>query len=794
MTDETEKKGKKAPKDEHAFLELATKRLKREIDADDHNRQAAIEDLKFLNGDQWDPAEEQRRRLRGRPCLKTNELPKYVNQVVGDMRHNRARIKVRPVDSAGDVNIAKIRSGVIANIEYLSNAEAIYDYAGEMATSCGLGAWRVLTRYTEENPFVQEIYLERIKNPFLVYMDSNAKSEVGADSKYGFCLEKVTREEFEERYPDEEPPGDALKVGKGVANEVWFENDAFFIADYYVIESEKTDMVLTEDGQTWKKEEFEEKLAEWIEAEKAKILFPAPPALPARPRWRGDTPPTTETTRGVSPQLLGATERLPVSPMGAPPGPPGMPSTPPVQSPNPSVAGQQGQQSPSVLPLIKPPAPVPPPSLTIAKEREVEYPKVRHYAICADRILDGPNDVPGKYIPLVVVKGPERVIEGKTYVRSLIRDAKDPQRLLNFWVTDAAEIVDMIPKAPWIGTAKQFEGYEQDYAAANAENFPFLKYNIDQGAPPPQRMNPPNPPTAVFEQIGQAKQAIKDTIGMFGSEVGDKGPELSGKAILQRQKPGDVGTFAFIDNLSRAIAHCGRVINEMIPEVYDTQRDIRIRNVDDTETFVPVNTTAGAALDAVMRNPEQYQGMDKNKLIRLAAKNGRNARYNDLTAGKYDVVVTTGPSYSTQRQEAAQSLERLVAAYPPIMKIAGDLVYKFQDFLGAEEIAERVEKTMPPTLVPPKEGEPRIQPPPPPLVLVKMEELKVKQMHLEVEKEKLLVQKLKALKEAQETSGEVRKMLLGLLGEIFKGGMAGAPVGAPVRPAGATPPLATYQE
>ena len=420
---------------EREFLDLATKRLKREIDADDHNRTSAIEDLKFLNGDQWDPAEEQRRRLRGRPCLKSNELPKYVNQVVGDMRHNRARIKVRPVDSAGDVNIARIRSGVIANIEYLSNAEAIYDYAGEMATSAGYGAWRVLTRYTRENPFLQEIYLERIKNPFLVYLDSSAKSEVGADAKYGFVLEKVTREEFEERYPDKEPPGDALRVGKGVRQEVWYEGGAFFIADYYVIEHELVEMVLTEDGQTWKKAEFEEKLAEWLEAEETKKLLHAP--------------------AGPSQFSL-------------------------AQPPNPLVPGQQ--DPPGAAPM-QPPAPVPPPSLTVARQREVEYPRVRHYAITADQVLDGPNDVPGAYIPLILVKGPERVIEGKSYVRSLIRDAKDPQRLLNFWVTDAAEIVDMIPKAPWIGTARQFEGYEQDYAAANAENFPFLKYNIDSGAP-----------------------------------------------------------------------------------------------------------------------------------------------------------------------------------------------------------------------------------------------------------------------------------------------------------------------
>ncbi len=568
-------------KNEREFLDLAAKRLKREIDADSANRQNAVEDLKFLNGEQWDPAEEQRRKMRGRPVLKTNELPKYVNQVVGDMRHNRARVKVRPVDSKADVNIAKIRSGLIANIEYLSNAEAIYDYAGEMATSCGYGAWRALTRYTDENPFLQEIYLERIRNPFLVYMDSSAKSEVYADARYGFVLEKVTREEFEERFPGKEAPGDPIKVGKGVGQEIWFEQDAFFIADYYVVESETRSMVLTEDGQIWERKEFEERLAEWLEGEEAKAELQA--LAIAMPQMQmGDGRPVA-----ALPREMGATAE-----MGAKP-----PS-----SPLPSAASAGSIASISERAPISPlpsPSPTPPPSLTVAEERDIEFPKVRHYAITADQILNGPNDVPGRFIPIILLRGPERNIEGKTYVRSLIRDAKDPQRLLNFWVTDAAEIVDMIPKAPWIGTARQFEGYEQDYAAANAENFPFLKYNIDSGAPPPTRVGPGAPPVAVFEQIGQAKQAIRDTIGMFGSDIGDRGPELSGKAILQRQKPGDIGTFAFIDNLSRAIAHSGRVINEMIPEVYDTQRDVRIRNTDDTETFVPVNTTAGEAFDAL---------------------------------------------------------------------------------------------------------------------------------------------------------------------------------------------------
>ncbi len=708
---------------EREFLDTATKRLQREIDADDHNRQASIEDLKFLNGDQWDAAEEARRRLRGRPCLRTNELPKYVNQVVGDMRQNRARVKVRPVDSAGDVDMAKIRSGLIANIEYLSDAEAIYDYAGEMAVSCGYGAWRVGTRYTEENPFLQEVYLERIKNPFLVYMDSSAKSEVYADAKYGFVLEKVTREEFEERFPGKEPPGDPVKTGKGTGQEVWYAQGAFFIADYYVIEREKKTVCLMGDGQLLDKAEAERLADEWR---------------------AGQAADGQEAVMALAAAMV-----------------PGAPS--PHEAPD--AAGRpdatQGAVPPEAFPLL-------PPSLTIAGERTVEAPRVRWYAITANQVLDGPKDVPGRYIPIIVVKGPERNIEGKTHVRSLIRDAKDPQRLLNFWVTDSAEIVDMIPKAPWIGTARQFEGYEQDYAAANAENFPFLKYNIDQGAPPPQRVAVSGVPVAVFEQIGQAKQAIKDTIGMFAADIGDRGPELSGKAILQRQKPGDVATFAFIDNLARSISHSGRVINEMIPEVYDTERDVRIRNADETEEFAPVNTTAGSVMEALAANAGRYAGLDREGLARIMARHGGSARYNDLTAGRYDVVVTTGPSYATQRQEAAQSLERLVAAFPQVMTVAGDLIYKFQDFLGAEEIAERIERTMPPALVPPKEGAPPRPPqPPPPQMQVKMLEMEVKRTELQVQQQKLQVEKLRALKEAQSENGEVRTMLLDLLSEVF---------------------------
>lgn len=191
----------KATKKEQEIIDAAMKRLKRCVDAEQHNRTMAVEDLKFVNGEQWDAGERKRRADKGRPALQFNMLQKFVDQVVGDMMHNSPQIKVRPVDSKADINIAKIRQGIISNIEYLSNSKAIYGYAARQQVSSGYGAWRILTRYTEENPFLQEAYLESVRNPFLVYMDPDCRDQNFADAKFGFVLEKMPLDAFKEKYP-----------------------------------------------------------------------------------------------------------------------------------------------------------------------------------------------------------------------------------------------------------------------------------------------------------------------------------------------------------------------------------------------------------------------------------------------------------------------------------------------------------------------------------------------------------------------------------------------------------------
>lgn len=759
-------------KKQDEICELARKRLKKCVDAENHNRVAAIEDLKFAIGqDQWDPADKQRRTQRGRPSIQINLLPAYIKQVAGDMRMNRPKIKVKPVDSKASPHLARIREGIIGNIEYLSNAESIYDDAAKMLVTCGYGAWRILTQYTDYDPFIQEIYLERVKNPFQVYLDPNAKDPSGADAKYGFVLRKMPREEFEDEYPGKQMPGENVKASMGISSENWYDENNVTVAEYYVLETKKEKMVQLASGETMTEEKFNEEVQAW-ERKKALFEMVQQQMLQLQAQQR---------------EMMMARQQPPGpgGPGGPPPGSPPMaggppPGTPPQGPPGPGPGlGQNPPGPPGQMPGQMPQGPPPPPPELgqrpeIKKRRSVDRVKVKQYHISAVDVLEGPNDVPGKYIPIVLVKGEETNVEGKPFIEGLIRQAKDPQRLFNYWTTAAAETVALAPKAPWVGTAKQFEGYENDYANANVENYPYLLYNKDEGATPPQRTHVGDPPVAIFTQIAQAQENIRQTIGLHKIDVGDDTPERTGAAVTNKQRPGDISTYVYSDNMRKGIAHGGRIINEMIPEVYDSERDIRIRDIDDSETYVPINTTAGQALKAITENPMRFKGMDVKQLKQDIKIKGRGALYNDISDGRYDIVVVTGPSFATQRQEASESMMRIISAYPQLMQMAGDLVVGNMDFKDADRLAHRLEKTLPQGLREPREGEPPPQPlPPPPQVQMIIEQIKSEQVRQQTEGLKQKTQNIKAqvelvklYKETQETDKEIRKVILQVLAEL----------------------------
>lgn len=746
------------------FLDKVMKRLKKAFKAYGNNLRESIEDLRFLNGDQWDEDEKKRRKLRKQPMLTINMLPEKVDKVVGDIRQNRARIKVRTADMEADPNIAAIREGIIRGIEYDSNASAIYDYTGGRVAECGHGAWRYLTRWCEDNPFVQEIYMSLIKNSFTVLLDPAAKEPNKSDANWGFILSRMSREEFEETYPKADVPSESFsEVGEGLDKEKWWDGETITIAEYFEVQDEEKLKCLMADGTVLDKEEADKRIKEWIEKKDKIELFYKSINAPQIPLPQQASMPSIPSTS--SPTLVGSIAPVPkmgsqtmnISAGGV--NPPAQAATPVPKTPPPPIT--QIQQPMPGVKIDLPPEP------RVLKEKSTKVRKVVQYVVTAVEVISGPNKVPGKYIPIVEVVGKERDIEGETIVRGIIRDAKDPQRLVNYWNTAGSETVALAPKAPWVGTAKQFEGYEEDYANANIDSLPFLKYNPDPKASgPPKRLGAGDPPMAIFSQISIAEKNLDRVTGGF--ELREAAPDASSKALIQRQKPTELSTFTYIDNLAQAICFGGKILNEMIPEVYDTERDVSIRNEDETETFVPINTTAENAAKLIEKYPHRYVGMNASMIRKAILGSGVDNKFNNIGIGKYKVIVDLGPSYATQRQEAVDNFVKLVQTAPELWKVAGDLIVENLDVMGSQKLANRIRKTMNPKFLEVKPGE--VPPPPPPIppaLQLLMEKGQTEKIKQNKELLKTRVEMIRLYKETKETDTELRNEILKTIKELY---------------------------
>lgn len=304
----------------------------------------------------------------------------------------------------------------------------------------------------------------------------------------------------------------------------------------------------------------------------------------------------------------------------------------------------------------------------------------------------------GKWIPIIRVIGNEVEVEGRLHVSGLIRNAKDAQRLYNYWVSQEAEMLALAPKAPFIGYGGQFEGYENQWKTANINNWPYLEVNPDvtdgQGnvLPLPQRATPPLAQAGLIQAKMGASDDIKSTTGQYDASLGAEANEKSGKAIIARERQTDTGTYHYVDNDARAIRHSTRQIVDLIPKIYDTKRVARIIGIDGEPDHAEID-------------PEQEEPI---KTIKDPDTGATIKKIYNPTIGTYDVCVTTGPSYMTKRQEAVEGMIQLLQGNPDLWAVAGDLFVKNMDWPGADELAERLKKTIDPKLISDDEEDPAL--------------------------------------------------------------------------------------
>jgi hypothetical protein len=604
--------GGKPPKSDSDILTTARARLDMAVSALAESREDEIDDLRFYAGSpdnhwQW-PADVlatrgavQGQTINARPTLTINKLPQHVRQVTNDMRQNRPGAKVIPVDDNADVEVADIFNGMIRHIEYISDADVAYDTACENQVSYGEGYITLMTEYCDENTFDQDIKIGRVRNSFSVYMDPLIQDPTGADAKWCFITEDLTKAEYERQYPDAAPISTLQSLGVGdqsISN--WLNEDTVRIAGYYYIDYDKTTLNLYPGNQT-------------------------------------------------------AFEGTPEDKM---------------------LKGMFGK----------------PVNKRVSERPRVKYCKINGYEILEEK------EWAGKWIPVIRVVGNEFEVDGRLYVSGLVRNAKDAQRMYNYWVSQEAEMLALAPKAPFIGYGGQFEGYEDKWKTANTNNWPYLEVNPDvtdgQGAvlPLPQRAQPPMASTGLLQAKAGASEDIKSTTGQYNASLGMGSNERSGKAILARQREGDVGTYHYGDNLTRAVRHVARQLVDLIPKIYDTQRIARIIGEDGETKMVKINPDQPQPVNKIVNE----QGIVIEKI------------YNP-GVGKYDVVATTGPGYATKRQEALEAMAQLLQGNPQLWTVAGDLFVKNMDWPGAQEMSKRFAKTIDPKFLSDGEDDPALQ-------------------------------------------------------------------------------------
>lgn len=309
----------------------------------------------------------------------------------------------------------------------------------------------------------------------------------------------------------------------------------------------------------------------------------------------------------------------------------------------------------------------------VVKTRDTKIPVVKWVKMTALEVIEKTEWV-GTFIPIIPVYGNEININGKKILEGIIRHAKDPQRMLNYMKSAAAETIGLAPRTPFVVAEGQLEGYTQIWEEANRKNHAYLPYKPTSIAgaqvPPPQRQTFEPAVQAVSQAAMGAADDIKAVTGIYDSALGAQGNETAGVAIDARSRQTQTSNFHFYDNLKRSIRHTGRCLVEIIPKVYDSARAARILKEDGTQKIVKLN--------------QQHTDPDTGKEVLYS-----------LSAGTYDVTVDIGPSFATKRKEAEASMIEFSKALPQQAPFFADLIAANADWNGAQEIAERLRMMLP---------------------------------------------------------------------------------------------------
>ena len=536
--------------------------------------QLARDDRNFLiPGGQWDDATRHDREndpTGSRPCLESPRLEQYIRQVVNDARQNTPSIRFRPTKEGSSEKVAEILNDIVRSDQDASGADSAYDQSLEDGVRSSFGFFRMLTDYEDDSTLNQRVRFKSERNPLAITIDPDFTQLDASDIKYAFVEAMMTREAFEDEFPD------ADKVSFGDYSDTgWCDEDAVRVCEYYEVSTESETLYFDQFGNR-----------------------------------------TTEGAKG---------------------------------------------------------------SVSRASTRK----KVRWYKLTGAEILEE-REVAGEYIPVVPCFGRMLDVEGKLNLLSLIRPAKDSQRMYNYAASAMTERITLAPKNKILADAESVEGFEDQYRSAHVSNDPLLMYNgkdsMGQPLQPPRMIEGASNPQQWVALLQHANNDIQASMGMYNSSLGAKSNETSGRAIMARQREGDVSTFDFIDNLARAVRYAGRVWLSMFIAVTDTTRVIRTVSEDGKSDFVIIDPTLEQAY------------------VEKQGPNGEKVRVINPRIGQYDVTVVSGPSFTTKRDEAANFYTEIMRTAPNTAPALLPILMGNLDSPGADKAQKVLKAMLPPQI------------------------------------------------------------------------------------------------
>lgn len=352
-----------------------------------------------------------------------------------------------------------------------------------------------------------------------------------------------------------------------------------------------------------------------------------------------------------------------------------------------------------------------PPGLVKKREREVIRRKIMCYLLTSNKILKK-TEWPGKWIPRVPVYGRRSDRNGRIYIKGLVRDLRDTARIYNYAETAKTEWYAMVSKAQWIGPEGFMDGHEAAFRDTNRKPIVALEYKIqkaDDGQllPPPQRVEPPAPNAGFSEWAASTRDNFMLVAGMPNDPTADlQGAIVSGKAMERRQALSDISNFDFYDNFCRSLNQIGKILLDLLPHFYGTERLIRIIRDDGTPAQVTINERVLPMMNPGSPLPGVMQAEIFPKMAPPGPTGAQQAAEklvkNDMTVGEYEVIIDTGPSFQTKREQSAEQMLKLLDSTtigPMIAQSAGDIAVRSLDFPNSDMVADRMTALIPAALV-----------------------------------------------------------------------------------------------